>query len=148
LPDIGHVPYKGAGPALTDVLGGHVPIGTPSVNAQILALHRSGQVRVLAVTGPSRVPAAPEIPTAAQTLPGLLAENLLMLFAPPGTPKAIIDRIRAASTRAVAFEDLQQAFTAGGLETVRESDPETAGKFLQAELTRWAPLIAAVGLKR
>jgi tripartite-type tricarboxylate transporter receptor subunit TctC len=148
LPDIRHVPYKGAGPALTDVLGGHVPMGTPSVNAQILALHRSGQVRVLAVTGPQRLPAAPDIATASESLTGMVAENFLMLFAPRGTPKAIVDRIHAASQQAVAFEDLKKAFTAGGLETVPDSDPQSAARFLADQLARWAPVIQAAGLKR
>ena len=69
LPDIGHVPYKGAGPALTDVLGGHVPIGTPSVNAQVLALHRSGQIRVLAVTAPSACRPRPTSPPPPRACP-------------------------------------------------------------------------------
>lgn len=142
------MPYKGAGPALTDVLGGHVPIGTPSVNAQILALHRSGQIRVLAVTAPKRLPAAPDIPTAAESLPGMVAENFLMLFAPRDTPKAVIDRIHAASAQAVAFPDLERAFTASGLETAPDSNPESAAKFLADELAHWAPLIQAAGLKR
>jgi tripartite-type tricarboxylate transporter receptor subunit TctC len=148
LPDISHVPYKGAGPALTDVLGGHVPIGTPSINAQILELHRAGKVRVLAVTGPKRLSTAPDVPTAEESLPGMLAENFLMLFAPIGTPQAIIDRIHAASQQAVALEDLQKTFAAGGLETVRDSDPESAARFLAGELARWAPLIETAGLKR
>jgi tripartite-type tricarboxylate transporter receptor subunit TctC len=129
-------------------LGGHVPIGTPSINAQILELHRAGKVRVLAVTGPKRLSTAPDVPTAEESLPGMLAENFLMLFAPIGTPQAIIDRIHAASQQAVALEDLQKAFAAGGLETVRDSDPESAARFLAGELARWAPLIETAGLKR
>jgi tripartite-type tricarboxylate transporter receptor subunit TctC len=67
LPDIAHVPYKGAGPALADVIGGHVPLGTPTVNPQVLAMHRGGQVRVLAVTAPKRLASAPDIPTAQES---------------------------------------------------------------------------------
>ena len=147
VPGIVHVPYKGAGPALADVIGGHVPIGIAALNPQIFDLHRSGKVRVLAVTGPKRLPVAPDIPTAAEAVPGMVAENFWMVFAPRGTPKAIIDRIHAASAKAIAFPDLQMAFTVGGLEPIRESDPESAGKFLQDEIARWAPLIRTLDLK-
>jgi len=148
LPDIAHVPYKGAGPLLNDVVGGHVPIGTPTLNAQILELHRAGKVRVLAITGPKRLAGAPDIPAAAETLPGLLAENFLMLFAPPGTPRAIIERIHAASQKALAYEDLEKAFAAGGLEAVHDSNPESAAKLLANELARWTPVVQAAGLRR
>jgi tripartite-type tricarboxylate transporter receptor subunit TctC len=149
LPDIAHVPYKGAGPALTDVVGGHVPIGILSVNPHIFALHGSGQVRVLATTAPKRLAVAPGVPTAVEAgLPGMVAENFVMLFVPQGTPKSVIDRLHAANELALAAEDLQQAFAAGGLEPVRQSDPDAAAKFLQAEIARWLPLIQALGLKK
>jgi tripartite-type tricarboxylate transporter receptor subunit TctC len=148
LPDIAHVPYKGAGPLLNDVVGGHVPIGTPTLNAQILELHRVGKVRVVAVTGLKRLAGAPDIPTAAETLPGMMAENFLMLLAPHGTPKAIVERLHAASQKAVAFEDLEKAFAAGGLETVHDSNPDKAAKLLADELARWAPVVQKAGLRR
>jgi tripartite-type tricarboxylate transporter receptor subunit TctC len=148
LPDIAHVPYKGAGPALADVVGGHVPLGTLSVNGQILSMHRSGQVRVLAISGPKRVATAPDIPAAQETVPGLVSENFIMLFAPKGTPKAIIERVRAASAQTLAPEDLHKVYAAAGWEAVRESDPEQAGKFLKAEIARWAPLVQSIGLKK
>ena len=148
LADIAHVPYKVAGPAIADVVGGHVAIGVPTLNGQVLGLHRSGQVRILAVTGPERVASATDIPTAAESIPGLVSENFLMVFAPKGTPKAIVDKVQSASAKAMQYEDLQKAFMAGGLEPVRDSDPESAKAYLQDELTRWAPLVQSLGLKK
>jgi tripartite-type tricarboxylate transporter receptor subunit TctC len=149
LPDIAHVPYKGAGPALSDVLGGHVPIGTPTINPQILALHRAGKLRVLAVTGRKRLQSAPDIPTAEEAgVHGLVAENFLMLFAPRGTPKEIIERVHAANAQALASPELQKIYITGGLEPVTDSDPVSARKFLEGEIARWTPVVQAVGLKK
>jgi tripartite-type tricarboxylate transporter receptor subunit TctC len=148
VPDIAHVPYKGAGPALADVLGGHVPIGILSINGQNLALHSSGKLRMLAVTGPRRIAAAPEIPTAQEAVAGVVSENFLMLFAPRGTPRTVIDRVRAASAQALASEDLQKIVATAGWEPVRDSDPEQARIYLQGEIARWTPVVQSVGLKK
>ena len=87
--DIVHVPYKGAGPAITDLISGQIPIATPNVTAQILELHHAGKVRILAVTTPRRLAGAPDIPTAVeQGLPGMIAQNFIGLFAPARTSPA------------------------------------------------------------
>ena len=76
-PDIAQVPYRGTGPLITDLVGGQVPMGTPGVTGQVLEFHRSGKLRVLAVTSPTRLIAAPELATAAeQGFPGMIVRGL------------------------------------------------------------------------
>src|SRR4051794_35273541 len=99
--DIAHVPYRGAGLAMTDLISGDIPMNVRSVTGQVLQLHRAGKLRVLAVTSPQRLVAAPDIPTAIELgLPRLTSEGFLAVFAPSGTPKPIIDRIAQATRTA------------------------------------------------
>src|SRR4029077_2871130 len=96
-PAILHVPYRGSGPATADTLSGQVQLVTPAVTAPLLELHRTGQLRILAVTSPQRLIAAPDIPTAVEAgLPGMVSQQLIGLFVPAGTPKPIIEQIAAA----------------------------------------------------
>lgn len=82
-PDLTHVPYKGAGPMLTDLMGGQIPFALPALTAQVKSLHRSGKLRMLAVSTARRNDAAPEIPAATESgLPGMVAQNLLGLYVP------------------------------------------------------------------
>src|SRR5262249_26553127 len=92
--DIVHVPYKGSGPAITDLIGGQISMVVPALTGQVLELHRSGKVRIVAVATPARLVAAPDIRTAVeQGLPGMIAQSFFGLFAPAGTNRAIIDQI-------------------------------------------------------
>src|SRR5712691_8624919 len=98
LPDLVQVPYRGSGPATADTISGQVALVTPAVTAPLLELNRTGKLRILAVTSPARLIAAPDIPTAVEAgLPGMVSQQLIGLFAPAGTPKAIIDQIAVAS---------------------------------------------------
>src|SRR5215218_11027088 len=86
-PEIVQVPYRGTGPAIADLVSGQVPVGIVGVTGQVLEFHRSGKMRVLAVTSPTRLIAAPELPTAAELgLPGLTVTGTIGLLAPAGTP--------------------------------------------------------------
>src|SRR3954471_22588921 len=101
-PEIGRVPYRGMGPALTDVIGGQVPMAVAGFTGQVLEFHRSGRLRVLAVTGPKRLVAAPEIPTVTEAgFPGLTVTASLGLLAPSGTPISIIEQIAQATRTAL-----------------------------------------------
>jgi tripartite-type tricarboxylate transporter receptor subunit TctC len=143
-----HVPYRGAGPALTDAVSGHIPIITPNVTGQVLELHRSGRLRILAVTTATRVAAAPDIPTAVEAgLPGMISQNFIGLFAPMGTPKAIIEQIYAVTRTALADRDFQQMFIASGFEPFLDSSPAKARRFLDEEIVRWTPVIKSIGLR-
>src|SRR6187431_947531 len=93
-PEIVQVPYRGTGPLITDLISGQVPLGFPGVTGQLLELHRSGKLRVLAVTSPTRLIAAPELPTAAELgFSGMTVTGSLGLLAPAGTPIGIIEQI-------------------------------------------------------
>jgi len=148
LSDIVHVPYKGAGPGLSDLVSGHIPMMTPNITAQVLELHRTGKIRILAVNAPERLTATPEIPTAAEEgLPNMVGQLFLGLFAPAGTPRTIVDRIAEATRRAMADQEFQKVLVASGLEAITDSDSEKARAFIDAEIARWGPVVKAAGFK-
>jgi len=145
--DIVHVPYKGAGPAITDLISGQIPIATPNVTAQILELHHAGKVRILAVTTPRRLAGAPDIPTAVeQGLPGMIAQNFIGLFAPAKTPKEIIDQLAHVTRSAMADPQFRQAFVSAGFDPYPDSTPETTQQFVEAEIEKWAVPIRSAGV--
>src|SRR5262245_52709243 len=101
-PDLVHIPYKGAGAALTDAVSGHIPVVIPNVTGQVIELNRSGRLRILAVTTPTRLAALPDVPTAIEAgLGGMVARNFLALFAPAGTPQPIVAQIGQATRTAL-----------------------------------------------
>jgi tripartite-type tricarboxylate transporter receptor subunit TctC len=146
--DVVHVPYKGAGPAITDLVSGQIPIATPNVTAQIIELHRSGRLRILAVTAPKRLSAAPDIPTAVeQGLPGMIAQNFIGLFAPARTSPAIIEQVAQATRGVMDDEAFLRSLTASGFEPELASTPDKTRRFVADEVARWGPVIKAIGLK-
>src|SRR5215207_10810632 len=125
-PGIVPVPYRGTGPVISDLIGGQIPIGTPGVTGQLLELHRTGRIRILAVTSPKRLVAAPELPTAAELgFPSMTVTGSIGLLAPAGTPKEIIEQIAQATRTAVAEPAFQQMLIDAGIEPTLESNPET-----------------------
>ena len=123
-PDIVHVPYKGSGPSLSDVVSGHVPIVVANITAQVLELHATGKLRMLVVTAHDRLVAAPDLPTAVEAgLPGMIAVNFTGLFAPRGTPKPIVEQIAAATDKVMEEDDFRAMLIASGLEPYRHSTP-------------------------
>src|SRR5712691_7303548 len=97
-PEIVQVPYRGTGPLITDLVSGQVPMGTPGVTGQVIEFHRSGKMRVLAVTSPARLDAAPELPTAAELgFAGMTVMGSIGLLAPAGTPIGIVEQIAQAT---------------------------------------------------
>jgi tripartite-type tricarboxylate transporter receptor subunit TctC len=148
LNDLVHIPYKGAGPGITDLVSGHIPMMTPNVTGQVLEFHRAGKIRILAVNGAQRLGAAPDIPTAIeQGVPGMIGLLFLGLFAPAATPKPIVDRIAEATHAAMADADFQKVLTAAGLEPVADSNSEKAKRFMDEEIARWGPVVKASGFK-
>lgn len=145
---ITHIPYRGAGPAMSDLISGHIPMATPNLSINVLELHRSGKVRMLAVTTPKRLAAASEIPTAVESgMPDMIAQNFLALFAPAGTPRAIVEQIAEASRSALADPEFQRTLVTAGTDPVLDSGPEKTRRFVEEEIVRWTPIIKAVGLK-
>jgi tripartite-type tricarboxylate transporter receptor subunit TctC len=142
--DMVHIPYKGAGPALIDVMGGHVPImfdNLPSSTEHI----RAGKLRGLAVTTAQRAPSMPDLPTVAESgLPGYETYTWNALFAPAGTPREIIDRLNTAARAAVADPKVQAKLQDVGA-MPKGSTPEELASHVQAELAKWAPIVKASG---
>jgi len=146
--DIVHVPYKGVGLATADLLGGYIPMMTPNVTAQLLNLHRSGKLRILAVNAPTRLKAAPDIPAAVEILPDMIAQLFSGLFVPAGTPRPIIERLSQVTRKALSEESFQKTLIQSGFEPVLDSSPEKAQRFVDQEHERLMPLIKAIGFKR
>src|SRR5438874_148223 len=102
LPDIVHIPYRGGGPLISDLVSGHIPIIAQSVTGNMIELHETGKVRMLATTGPRRLGVLPDIPTAVEAgLPGMIAQNFLGLFAPAARRKSCCSAVSTPS--AVTF---------------------------------------------
>jgi tripartite-type tricarboxylate transporter receptor subunit TctC len=147
LPDLLHVPYRGAGPAIADAIGGQVAMITPNLTGHVIELHKAGKLRILAVTSPARLPAAPEIPTAVEAgLPDMVSINFIGLFAPARTPSNITERIAQSTRVAMSDPDLQQKYRASGFDPASNSDPEKTRQVLKEQIARWTPIIRAIGL--
>ena len=143
-----HIPYKGAGPGLTDLVSGHIPVMTPNVTGQVLELHRTGKIRILAVNGAQRLEAAPEIPTSIeQGVPDMIGLLFLGLFVPAATPRPIVDRITEATHAAMTDPEFQKVLVSSGLEASTDSNSERARRFMEAEIARWGPVVKAAGFK-
>jgi tripartite-type tricarboxylate transporter receptor subunit TctC len=147
IPDLIQVPYRGSGPATADALAGHVAMVTPAVTAQLIEFHRTGKLRVLAVTSPARLIAAPDLPTAAETLPGMVSQQTIGLFAPAGTPRAIIEKIANANHTALAEPDYQDLLIKSGFQPDVDSSPEKFRQVIESEIKKWTPVVASMGLK-
>jgi tripartite-type tricarboxylate transporter receptor subunit TctC len=147
-PGIVPVPYRGTGPVITDLIGGQIPIGTPGVTGQLLEFHRTGKIRILAVTSPTRLVAAPELPTAAELgFPSMTVTGSIGLLAPAGTPKEIIERIAQTTRTALGERAFQQMLIDAGIEPILDSDPEKFRRSLAADVALWGPVVKALGLK-
>jgi tripartite-type tricarboxylate transporter receptor subunit TctC len=148
LNDLVHIPYKGAGPGITDLVSGHIPVMTPNITGQVLQLHRTGKIRILAVNSAARLKAAPEIATATeQGLPGMIGQLFLGLFVPVATPRAIADRIGDATRQLMADDEFQKVLLASGLEASSDATPDKAQRFINEETARWGPVVKASGFK-
>jgi tripartite-type tricarboxylate transporter receptor subunit TctC len=141
-----HVPYRGTGPALTDLLGGHVKIYMSSLPSAI-GIVREGKVRALAVTGAKRSEVFPELPTVAEAgLPGFEAELQYGIIAPAGTPRPIIDKLNAALREALAAPDTKERMAKDGTVPLPTTPEEYAAR-IDREMTKWEPIVRKSGAK-
>ncbi len=148
LPSISHVPYRGGGPAVVDLLGGHVPVGVLNISSQMIEHHRAGRIRILAVTTAKRASSAPEIPTANESgLRDMVALNFAGLFLPAATPAATVERTANALRSALADKTMLKLLANSGLELSADDTPEKAQRFIESEIGRWSPVIRTIGLK-
>ncbi len=139
--DIVHVPYKGAGPGIADLLSGYVPMMTPHITARLLSLHRAGKVRILAINAPEPLKAAPDIPLSKDTLPDMIAQLFTGLFAPAGTPQAVVNKLSAVTRQALADKKFQEVLYNSGSEPVLDSSPAKAQRHVDEERERFLPLL-------
>jgi tripartite-type tricarboxylate transporter receptor subunit TctC len=145
--DIVHVPYKGGGQSVADLVAGQIPLATVTFSSAIQQ-HRAGRLRILVVFSERRAHAAPEVPTGAEAgYPGILSYTYTALFFPAGTPPAIVDTVYAATAKVVADDAWQKALIADTIEPVTDSSPAVMSKFLRGELEKWAEVLKAIGGK-
>jgi tripartite-type tricarboxylate transporter receptor subunit TctC len=141
-----HVPYKGGGPAVAAAAGGEVQL-TFNVITGPLPMVRANKLRAIAVTSPARAPAAPEIPTVAESgLPGFEMIAWYNTFAPARTPAAITSRLNAEINRILQLPDVREKLSGQGV-TAMTGSPSDLAKYLDFEVERWAKVIKEAGLK-
>ncbi len=144
--DIVHVPYKGAAPAITDLMGGQIQVMFTTV-ASVAAYLPSGQLRALAVTSAARSPVFPDLPTVAESgVPGYVAESWYGLYAPAGTSADVIERLNGSVAHAVQSGALKSLEEVEGL-TLTPGPPAELDRYVQGEAARWQDLISKSNLK-
>jgi tripartite-type tricarboxylate transporter receptor subunit TctC len=144
--DLVHVPYKGAAPAVTDLVGGQVQMGIFDV--PVLLPHiRAGKLRALAVTSASRAPTLPEVPTTAEVgYPNVTSDNWYGLVAPAATPADIQKRLNAAAVAALKSATVMEQYAkVGGLPS--PGTPQEYAAFLKSEQAKWSKVVQAIGFK-
>src|SRR5262252_1884772 len=140
-----HAPYRDAAPAFTDLIPGRVHCYFGS--GELLTYSRSGQIRVLASTGAKRSPAAPEVPTIAESaIPGYVVDAWQGVFAPAKTPPAIVQKISGDLAKALVDPALVEKLARNAY-TVESSSPEELAKFLKADTEKWEAVIKTTGIK-
>ena len=143
--DIVNVPYKGAPQATADVVGGQVQLSL-STMPTALPLVRAGKLHSLAVTSLKRVPATPEIPAIAETVPGFDVRTWQGLLAPLGTPPAIIAKLREHALKALSAPDVTERLTAQGYQTVGNT-PQEFAQIINTEIARWKTVVKTARIK-
>ena len=144
--DLVHVPYKGGGPAMSDVVAGHVKIMFSSL-VQTTPFIKSGQLRALGTGGAKRSAVLPDVPTIAEAgVPGYLADNWWGLLAPAGTPEPIVAKLYEATQEALKAPELQEVFTREGASAVTMTRDEFA-KYIQNEIVKWGRVVKEGNIK-
>lgn len=143
--EFSNVPYRGSAPALQDLLGGSVDVMFDNLGVS-LPLVQAGKLKLLGVASAKRMPSLPDVPTLAETLPGFEAVAWYGIVAPPGTPKAIVDKINADVNEALAQPDMKDHLRKLSAEVFGGSVEETA-KYMRAEVARWGGVIKAADIK-
>ena len=141
-----HVPYKGGGPAMADLVGGQISGSFASMPSAIPFV-RGGKLRALAVTAPKRSPAEPQIPTISEAgIPGFAVLDWQGLFTTAKTPPAIVAKINAEVVRILALPDVVEKLAVAGVE-IQTSTPKAWGEFVKAEIAKWGKVVKEAGIK-
>ncbi len=144
--DIVHVPYKGGGPMLIDLMGGQIPVGFDNLPSSMNHI-RAGKIRALAVTTAKRWPGAPEIPTMAEAgVPGYEASAWFGLLAPASTPKPIVELLQRHVAAILRQPEVEKTLLEQGAEPVGNT-PDEFARLIAAELQKWDKVVAATGVK-
>jgi tripartite-type tricarboxylate transporter receptor subunit TctC len=143
--DMLHVPYKGAGPALTDLIGGQVHVIFDNLPSSVGHI-KGGRIRALAVTSEQRDGALPDVPTVAETVPGYEATAWFGIGMPKGTPRDIIDKVNAEVNRALADPKMRERLAELGGKPIAGT-PEDFGKIIAAETAKWEKVVISSGAK-
>ena len=144
--NVSHVPYKGAAPAVTDVMGGHVAMTFVPIAAALPPV-RAGKLRPLGVTAAKRSAELPNVPTIGEAgVPGYDASGWNALLAPRATPREIVLKVHAALTDSLGAPKVKEILASSGAEAAPTS-PEGLARFLQAEIAKWGKVVKAAGIK-
>ena len=141
--DIVHVPYRGAAPAAADVVGGQLPMTFGSFPG-LMPFVKSGQLRAIGVCTEKRTSLAPDLPTLAETIPGLYANAWYGMFAPAGTPKEIINKLHTEIVKAMNSPELKERLAVLGVEPTT-STPDQLALLMKDDLVRWAKIVKDSG---
>ena len=144
--DIVHVPFKGGGPAMIDVIAGNTQIAVGSL-VQMLPQIKAGRLKALGVGSAQRVPALPDVPTISEAgLPGYVVVNWWGVAAPAGTPRPVIERLHREFGAVVASKETKQRFEAEGADPLQMT-PEEFGRFIAQETAKWARVVKDAGIR-
>ncbi|WP_459615002.1 tripartite tricarboxylate transporter substrate binding protein [Bordetella sp. 2513F-2] len=139
------IPYKGAGAAFVDLIGGEVDLMIDNPASSLVHV-RAGKLRVLATTGARRMAILPDVPTVSETLPGFEAHNWFVLAAPAGTPAPVVERLNQAAGQALQTAAMREMLAHDGVDVVAGT-PAQAGSFLRAEMDKWGGMVERQNLR-
>jgi tripartite-type tricarboxylate transporter receptor subunit TctC len=145
--DIQHVPYRGGGQLITDLVGGQIPLGLIGLPPTIGHI-KAGKLKAFAVTARKRSPSLPDVPTVEEA--GLAGYETVQWFgpaAPAGTPRPVIDRLFEEFVKALRNPTVMERLTGAGLEVAPSASPDAFGEFIRAEAARWPAIVKAAGVK-
>ena len=142
-----HVPYKGSGPAVVDLVGGSVQVMF-STAPPVVPLIKAGRIRALGVASNTRSSFLPDVPTVKEAgVPDFIADNWYGVLAPAGTARAVIDRLHREIVKAVAQSDARERFAGAGLEPRSNRSPQEFGAFVENDVARWSKVIKQAGIR-
>ena len=144
--NLSHVPYKGGGQAITDVVGGQVKLAVLGL-APVLPFLRSGQLKALAVTGEKRSSILPNVPTVSETLPGVSTLQWFAVVGPAGLPQDVVQKLYLEFIAVSQDPEVEQKLASVGLEVRNSTQPSELAKFMEQDLLKWPPLVKAAGVK-
>jgi tripartite-type tricarboxylate transporter receptor subunit TctC len=145
---IEHIPFKGTGQSKPALLGGHVELITDTLGSS-LADHKAGRMRILAIAAEKRSTLLPDVPTVDEALGTRAFEAVLwnVVAAPEGTPPAVLETLASATAKVMSDPSMREQLANLGIEPQTGSSPQAATAYIQTEMTRWRPVVDAMGIK-